>query len=159
MKRLTLASLLFLGAAPAVAADWHFENAGTAEARYFVIFIDASTVQRHGNLVRYWIDERFSKSSGDGSIQANRFVQFQEADCSEHKRRIISENAYLDDVFVLDTQPEGKWEYQAPDTNGYGEIDRICARKWAVASVASDHLTDAARSAFQRFAQIEASGK
>jgi hypothetical protein len=97
-------------------------------------------MRRRGRIVRYWIDQRFNQSADPTGHPANRFVQLQEANCVERTRRMVSGDAYLGDVYVMPMKPTGDWKYLAPDTNGYVEVERVCARKWGRDSIASDRL-------------------
>jgi hypothetical protein len=133
--------LFLVSAAPSVIGDWRFLYLGRTGNLHSVSFIDDSSVQRHGGIVRYWEDERFNQEVGNDRFRVNRLVALKEVNCTERKVRELASSGYLNSEFSIDMQPLGKWEYAVPDTNEYGKIDHVCHGKWGDKSVDRDRAT------------------
>ena len=154
MKLLLIVALL-LSASQAKAGDWRFFYIGRADKTNAVMFIDVQSLQRRGQLIRYWVDVRLSHTRGTGRYQFNRTLSLEEVDCAERKFRTLSSNVYMGTDFRLDMEPSGKWEYAAPDTNKNGQISKLCAGKWGDKGLDRDRAATAVFEGMEQSSSIE----
>jgi hypothetical protein len=136
-------ALLLVSVAPSLTGDWHVLYLGRTGNLHSVSFIDNSSVQRHGDVVRFWEDQRFNQGVGNQRFHINRLVSLKEVDCVERKVRELTSEGFSDSEFTMDMEPSGKWAYAVPDTNEYGKIDHVCHGKWEKESVDRDRWTKA----------------
>jgi hypothetical protein len=115
------AATFVLTAAPAAAAPWWY--VGQSQDR--VLFIDADTMEREGNIVRFAAKEVIRQPGNPVA----RTVSFMEADCERRRLGWGGVQRFGYDETVIDTSTRAKMEMaEATDALARSELDFVCSK-------------------------------
>ncbi|MFY8074748.1 MAG: surface-adhesin E family protein [Sphingorhabdus lacus] len=120
MKNIVKLLVLACIAAPASAADWRFAYGAKAHA----VFVDAESIQRTGDTVRYWYTIIFKVPSPNNS-NAKRAIILEIADCSDLSYQRLQGVTYSASGRQTDMGATGK-SFAAPDTNAAYILEKVC---------------------------------
>lgn len=116
ISALTLSN--FCSTASCLAADW----SNIAQGANSTIFIDTSSIQRNGQIVRYWTRTENVKAKNGWKAD----VTLEESNCATGQKRYIQITIYREDGTIDTTSTAGEWRYAVPETIGYSVLQYVC---------------------------------
>lgn len=124
MRLLLMAALLVAGTASS--AEWvEVVKEKTGSVQY----VDATAIQKDGQLRRFWNLRDLKEAAKGGSLS---FRSFAEADCETSRMRLLQQEGFLGQMASgqtngVMTKPTD-WMFIAPGTSGDQVLKFVCAR-------------------------------
>jgi len=132
--RLFGVTLLAICTSLAGAAEWHGASYGGRESDQSAVFVDASSVTRKGELVRFWTKTFFKAPTGTGTDEVDEYT---EANCSDRSSRSLAFTIHTGDG-VQEVEPDpDKLKYNPPGSIFSEVIGQACQGSWLTGIVAN----------------------
>lgn len=119
-------SLALLGSA-AQSQNWRASSSGQGAVAY----IDAASIQRTGDKVRFWRELRWpeARTLSDG-VRYDRMAAYYEADCPKMTLRSVKLRVGLGDQVLLALEEPGELETVTPGSNAEVDLRSACFDDW-----------------------------
>ena len=115
--------LLAISASPGAAAEWHGASYGGHESDQSAIFVDASSVTRKAEMVRFWTKTFFEKPTSTGTDEVD---EYSEANCEDRSSRTLAFTIHTSDA-VREIEPDAsKIKYNPPGSIYSEVIGQVC---------------------------------
>lgn len=145
-KHLLPLLVLLAAAEPAAAQGWRRAAEGGDKPNRTVYFVDAGSIRRTGNTIRFWTTTVWEEMTADRDF--NRSVTLRDGDCNEMTSAVV-QNMFYDGTKLLETDTDPRQAvHHSPDSVMYGVLNIVCGRENYEAEGTTDPAA-AARSWFQ----------
>jgi hypothetical protein len=125
--RHALTLLALTGATPALAQDWRIASAAGAKPDRTIYLIDAASITRTGDTVRFTTQSIFESLSGTRDF--DRSITLREGDCTAMSSRIVENSYYAAGAFQSKDSTGSQVIAHKPNTIMYGVLEQACGTK------------------------------